>query len=235
MIQFLFWDIDNTIFDFEWAENAGLHEAYASNGAPLTDEMFLEYRTYNRELWDKLEQGQITRDFLFHERHRHMVEHYHLAADPDSIEIAYRENLSNRFKFMPYAEETIRSLAKKYRMFIASNGVIQTQYRRLKDAGIWDLFEAVFVSESVGYEKPDKAFFDTAAAQIPGYHPGNAVIIGDSPGSDIAGGRTAGMQTIWYNFSNQPVPERCRPDYIINDLRELISLLSRINAGDNHA
>jgi len=225
LIRFVFWDIDNTIFDFDWAEANGLREAYESLGAPMDETMFREYQVYNRGLWDSLERGEISRDYLFRERHRYMVERFQLPCDPDKLETVYRENLSNRYRFMPHAVEILRELHGKYALYIASNGVIQTQYRRLKDAGIWNLFDGIYVSEAVGAEKPDIRFFQIAASQISGFKPEQSVIIGDSLGSDIAGGKAFGMKTILYNHANKLLSATILPDYVVNDLREIPKLL----------
>ena len=43
--------------------------------------------------------------------------------------------------------------------------------------------------------------------------------------ADIAGGKNAGMKTIWYNHTHRPVPERCEADQIVDSLLKLKNLL----------
>lgn len=50
-------------------------------------------------------------------------------------------------------------------------------------------------------------------------------MIGDSLTADIAGGKNAGMKTIWYNHAHRPIPEHCAADQIVDSLLELKTLL----------
>ena len=45
-----------------------------------------------------------------------------------------------------------------YRIFGATNGITKIQTGRMANSGIKDYFEHVFISDEVGYQKPDKAF-----------------------------------------------------------------------------
>ena len=53
----------------------------------------------------------------------------------------------------------------------------------------------------------------------------NAVIIGDSLGSDIAFGNRAGIMTIWYNDKNKENNTNIKPDYEISSLQEIGGIL----------
>lgn len=86
-------------------------------------------------------------------------------------------------------------------------------------------FDHVFVSESLGYRKPEKAFFDACRAFLPDVAADECMMIGDSLTADITGGKNAGMKTIWYNHTHRPVPERCEADQIVESLSELKNLL----------
>ena len=92
-------------------------------------------------------------------------------------------------------------------------------------AGLLPYFDHVFVSESLGYRKPEKAFFDTCRAPLPGVAAEECVMIGDSLTADIAGGKNAGMKTIWYNHAHRPVPEHCAADQIVDSLSQIKDIL----------
>ena len=64
-----------------------------------------------------------------------------------------------------------------------------------------------------------------ARALLPGVAADECVMIGDSLTADIAGGKNAGMKTIWYNHAHRPVPEHCAADQIVDSLLELKTLL----------
>ena len=93
----------------------------------------------------------------------------------------------------------------------------------LREAGIEDYFRAVFNSESIGAQKPSAAFFDYVFAHIDGFDRTRALLIGDSPTADIAGGRSARLATCWFDQkgSGASVPA----DYTIRALDELYEIL----------
>ena len=103
--------------------------------------------------------------------------------------------------------------------------MIEQQLNRLEMAGLLPYFDHVFVSESLGYRKPEKAFFDACRAFLPDVAADECMMIGDSLTADITGGKNAGMKTIWYNHTHRPVPERCEADQIVDSLLKLKNLL----------
>ena len=88
--------------------------------------------------------------------------------------------------------------------------------------------DGVFLSERVGAEKPDKAFFDRVFQEIRAADvcpPEEILIVGDSLTSDIRGGINAGIRTCWYNPKKLLVPEGYRIDHEISDLNEVFGIL----------
>ena len=225
MIEFVFLDIDDTLLDFSWAECQGIHRAYAELGLLLTEEMYLRYHVVNQQWWQAYERGEISREGLLVARHRQMFEEYGLSADAEALERAYRRNLGIGHKFLPHAEALLAYLRPKYRLYVASNGVGETQYSRLESAGLTDFFDGVFISEELGAYKPMPEFFERSFAQIPGFRRERAILLGDSLGSDILGGRNAGLRTIWCNLRHQPPRADIRADYEVHDLREVMEIL----------
>ena len=119
-------------------------------------------------------------------------------------------------------------LHKKYRLFLASNGTASVQKGRMTSANLYRFFEKVFVSQEIGHNKPAKAYFDACFAQIPGFDPARAIIVGDSLSSDIQGGINAGIRTCWVNPNHAAPKNSIVPDYEIEALRQLPALLECI-------
>ena len=101
------------------------------------------------------------------------------------------------------------------------------QTQRIARGGLEELFDGIFISERLGYDKPKKEYFDAAFASIEGFAPEEALIVGDSLSSDILGGKNAGITTVWYNPRGK-IAADIVPDYEIHELGELISLLKKI-------
>jgi 2-haloacid dehalogenase len=176
--------------------------------------------------WEKLERGEADRDTILVERHRQLFAELGIDADPAAFEADYRRWLGVGHYFVPGAEAMLAYLrGRGYRLFLASNGVADTQRSRLESAGIGPCFEAMFISELVGANKPDRAFFDHCFAHIPGFAREKTLMIGDSLTSDIRGGRGAGIDTLWFNRRGAVAPAALRPTYEITDLAQIPRLL----------
>ena len=90
------------------------------------------------------------------------------------------------------------------------------------DPGCGSLAEAIAVASGtrpIGIGKPEWPFFRVAVERL-GCSPNQAAMVGDSTASDMRGGRSAGMFTIWLN----PDPDEILPscvDLRVRDLNEL--------------
>ena len=89
-------------------------------------------------------------------------------------------------------------------------------------------FDEIFISQSIGYDKPSKEYFEKCFSMIPEFSKDEAIIIGDSLSSDIKGGINAGIKTCLYNPSKKTNDSDIVPDFEITDLSEIPSLLERI-------
>ena len=57
----------------------------------------------------------------------------------------------------------------------------------------------IFVSEEIGFSKPNKEFFEYIEEHIEGFNKKEAIVIGDSLTSDIKGAINYGIDTCWFN------------------------------------
>ena len=73
---------------------------------------------------------------------------------------------------------------------------------RLKQSGLYDYFQGMFVSDEIGYPKPQKEFFDYCIDHL-SCQRDEIMIIGDSLEADIVGGINAGIKTCWVNLKNK--------------------------------
>lgn len=90
-------------------------------------------------------------------------------------------------------------------------------------------FATVVTSEMVKSYKPDPKIFFHALSKLR-CKPHEAVVIGDSPLSDILGARNAGIKMIWLNRANQVLPPAFpTPDFEIQNLTQLLPALKQLN------
>lgn len=224
----LFFDVDDTLLDFQEAEDGALHLLFDEQGLPLTAAVRDHYQTYNRSIWKRIETGLEDRKELLRQRFANFFAAYGLDVDGARLERRYQELLSGSHRLIDGAWHVLTELKKNYALYIVTNGVSATQRRRLRDSHLDTLFDAVFISEDVGTQKPDPDFFRYAFNRLQGFSPEKGMIIGDSLTSDIQGGHNAGMATCWFNPNHTPNQSTAAPSMEIHRLDEL---LHSLNAG----
>ena len=225
MIEFLFLDLDDTILDFHKAERISISKTFQTFGLEPTEAVLDRYHVINRQHWERLEKGELTREQVLQGRFEVLFREMGRRADAAAIARTYEHNLYIGHYFLPGAREALDALGKHCRLYLASNGTASVQQGRLTSAGLYPVFEKVFVSQELGFNKPSIEFFNACTRQIPGYDPKKAMMVGDSLTSDIQGGINAGMATCWVNPTHAPGRPDIRPDYEITALSELEGLL----------
>ena len=227
-IKKIFFDLDNTLLDFNKAERIALTKTLQELGIEPTEYILSRYSEINLAQWKLLEQGKLTRDEVKRRRYRLLFEELGIARDPGEATAIYERRLAIGHYFMEGAPEVLESLHQKYALYLVTNGTARVQKGRLKSAGIEKYFQRIFISEEIGYDKPSKEYFDKCFAEIPAFRREEAVIVGDSLSSDIQGGKNAGIRTIWYHSPDAGNDTRIIPDYEICRLNELLTLLPLI-------
>ena len=221
-------DMDDTILDFKKAEARALARSLEELGAPVTDEMLQRYNSINQQYWERLERGKITRAQVLLGRFVQFLQEFGLDADPEALRDRYMKNLSQGHFFVEGAEELLKALSGKYRLFLVSNGTACVQKGRLESAGIVPYFEKIFISEEIGVNKPDPRFFEACFEKMEPFDRSRCMIVGDSLTSDILGGRNAGITTCWFNLRGREARGDVVPDWQISRLDELPGLLESL-------
>lgn len=228
MIEYLFLDLDDTILDFHKAERIALSKTLRDFGLEPTDAVLSRYHIINKQHWERLERKELTREEVQVGRFRVLFAELGLDVDAPAVTKAYEQNLGIGHYFLPGAEEAVRQLHSKYRLYIASNGTASVQHSRMTSAGLYPYFEQVFISQAIGHNKPSKEYFDGCFAQIPDFEPAKAMMVGDSLTSDILGGIQSGMKTCWINPNHLPGRDDIRPDYELESITQLEELLKKL-------
>lgn len=225
MFQTILLDLDDTILDFGAAERVAIAKAFRDIGLEPTEELLCRYSQINISQWEAFERGEIDREEVLTRRFVLLFEELGVQIDAQHCENIYRGYLGIGHYFIDGAVELLEYLAPKYDLYIASNGVAFTQNSRLASAGICHYFKDIFISETTGSHKPEKAYFDYCFAHIENFDPTKTIIIGDSLTSDIKGGLNAGIHTCWFNPKHKKGRTDIVAEYEIHSLQELKRLL----------
>lgn len=228
MIRFVFLDLDDTLLDFQKAEALAIERTVKQFGIVFSDAVGTLFHRINAAQWAELERGTLTRDELRVRRFKILLETLGSDCDVKEASRCYESNLGRGHYFLAGAETLLETLFGKYRLYLASNGLTAVQKGRIASAHIARYFDAIFLSEQIGYAKPQKAFFDACFAGIPDFDPAQAIILGDSLTSDIRGGINAGIATCWYNPHGKSANGDTVPDYEIQALEAFPRLLETL-------
>ena len=203
----IFLDWDDTIGDWTTAEHKALREIYIHYQLdqlyPTFEDYLNAYKPYNLELWGRYGRGEITKDWLHLQRflrplitakgERLMANEEDLAHEMGAEFL----RLTNKyFCLLPDAEKVVKYLASKYPLTIISNGFKEVQYYKFEHSGLAKYFTHTIISEEVGINKPQPEIFRIALERN-GIRAEEALMIGDSYTSDIAGAKAAGIDQLW--------------------------------------
>ena len=223
--EFLLLDADETLFDFPRAEREALCDALRTMGISSNDEMISKYSEINDRHWKMLERGEISKSELRIARFAELCRHYSFDVDVSRLAVAYTDALATKGYLFPHALEVCRALAAHCKLYIITNGIASVQRGRLEPSPLRAFIEELFISEEIGAEKPDIAYFNAVAAKIPHFDRKKALVVGDSLSSDMRGGIGAGIDTCWFNPKNKTSPAELPITYTIRTLEELIPLV----------
>lgn len=196
----LFFDLDNTLLDFYKSESVAAAKVLCKHGLPYDNKTVKLYSEINQSYWEKFERSEIRKDEIFEGRFITLAKTLGVSADTRAISDDYFIFLSEGYFLIDGAIDILEYLkASGYKIYATTNGFSLTQAKRIKNSGLAPYFDKVFVSEDVGFQKPDKRYFEFIIENIPEKDKNRILVIGDSQSSDILGGINAGIDTCWFN------------------------------------
>lgn len=225
--EWILFDADGTLFDFERAQAAAIEETWRACGLDERPGLAAEFRAINVELWPAYERGAISQETLRIERFRRMMGE--TGRDPEEVSELYLDRLAERAELIEGAGDAVRSLQGRAGLALVTNGIAGVQHRRLDRSGLRPLFETVVISSEVGHAKPQAGFFDETFARI-GFPPREAVLmVGDNLDVDMKGGSDYGTGTCWINPRGEPRRDDIRIDHELEAVRDLAALLDALD------
>lgn len=228
MIKVILWDIDGTLLNFPEAEKYAIRKCFSLfHLGECTDDMLTSYSTINTKYWKMLERGEITKKEVLHNRFEEFFQKENMIFDEiDAFNENYQVALGDSIFFNDNSYELVKQLKHSVKQYAVTNGTLVAQERKLKRSGLDEIFDEVFISEQVGIDKPNKAFFDAVWEKIGAYEKDEIMIVGDSLTSDMQGGVNAGIICCWYNPYGADNNSGLKLDYEIQNLWQVETLLN---------
>lgn len=215
-------DSDDTLLDFQKARAASITAAARKHRLPCSEEeVDNAYRSVVCMVWKRIERGEITKSQLETERMRMLGEMLGVPLDIDAFNRTYIEEMRSTRFVRDGAIEFLKALrARGLRPYIITNSFTHMAEKRLEP--LRPYVDDEFVSEEVGYYKPDKKYFDAVLDAIGVADRSRVIVFGDGETSDIAGGINSGLDTCMYDPESDKSTEA---DYRVSSYDEFLSIV----------
>lgn len=228
--QHIFFDLDNTLWDFDKSSILAFDKIFEifnliNYGIPSAKDFHKTYFDHNNRLWDLYRKGIIDKDFLKIERFRLPLNDYGIADEKLATDLgeSYTDYAARLVALVPNTMEVLNYLKEKnYKIHLITNGFLEVQSIKMQASGLDKMIDSSFVSEVVGFKKPDHRIFHHAMKQVGG-NIENSVMIGDDLSVDIIPAKEIGMTHIYFN--RKRITHNETLDHEIENLIEIKEIL----------
>ncbi|MBP2618223.1 YjjG family noncanonical pyrimidine nucleotidase [Chryseobacterium jejuense] len=213
-MQHVFFDLDNTLWDHRrnaYLTIKELFEKQEINSKYNIDfeEFHAVYHDINEELWEKIRDGIIGKEYL--REHRFYDSFMHFGVDNKELSLYFEENFLDNIvshnELVEGAEDVLEYLkSKNYKLHIISNGFQEVTERKCTLSGIAPYFETITSADAVGVRKPNPKIFEYSLG-LSEAKKEESIMIGDDWIADAIGGRDFGMDTIFFDVYKEDKKE----------------------------
>lgn len=223
MIKAVLIDIDDTIFDFEKCSKNSFLKTLEKFNLKFKEEDFSYFNKVNDILWTKQKLGEINIKEVFIKRDYLMGKYFNLDVEKGLFNDLFVKFLYDEIEMVDGIEDLLLYLSDKYKIFTASNGIFKMQENRLKKSNLDKYFDNIFVSDKIGFEKPDKKFFQKIM-DLTKFSNDDLIMIGDSIKSDIIGAKNSKIKSIYFNKEDKKISDK-NFTYQVKNLSEIKKIL----------
>ena len=206
MIQHIFFDLDNTLWDHR--KNAYLTLKDIFNDEELSERFGLnfedfhrEYFTINENLWAQIRDGKIDKEYL--RKHRFYDSLLFFKIDDEALAERIENNFLDQIlrynELVPGARPLLDYLKNKnYHLHILSNGFQEVTYRKTLLSDIDRYFENIISADDIDVRKPQPEIFHYALQKANATKE-ESIMIGDDWTADVEGALSFGMDAIFFD------------------------------------
>ena len=201
MIKAVIFDLDNTLYNFDAANEFGIR-ALAAYTEPVFGWDYPKMKDLYEESREKLTErmGDVGSAHNRLLRFQNLLEEKKLPLHPHALEMAkvYWRGVLDNMVPAPGVREMMKELrGMGIRIGLGTDMTAYVQYEKMIRLGLLEYMDFIVSSEEAGTDKPGNAFFMLCARKA-GCLPGECLFIGDNIVRDYGGAAAAGMQARWF-------------------------------------
>lgn len=229
MIQHIFFDLDNTLWDHRKNAYLTLNEIFAREKVQEKyqlgfEEFHKEYFTINENLWAGIRDGKIDKQYI--RDHRFYDSFLFFGIDDKELSQKFENNFLDQIiennELVEGAFDILEYLAqKKYRLHILSNGFEEVTYRKCELSGIKNYFATITSADEINIRKPQPEIFEYALKKADAKKE-NSIIIGDDWIADVEGGLAFGMDAIFFDRFNDDFDAEVKTVKNLSDIKQYL-------------
>ena len=219
-------DLDDTLYPYPPCNEAGKRAAYETfreRGYELDRETFRErYQEARREVKRELAGTASAHErFLYFKRLIASHADTHRSGDALALGEAYWGAYVETMELSDGVETAFTRLREAgLDVAIVTNLTTRIQLEKIEQLGIGDQIDYLLTSEETGREKPSSVMFTLTLARLD-CRPSEALMVGDSPTSDIEGGHAVGLDTVLVNNDAEELTGMEQPDFRLDSVADV--------------
>lgn len=227
-------DVDDTIYDQQKPFEKAIRTAFPHVKQKDIPLLYLRFRFYSDETFPKVMTGEWTLENMRYYRMAESLKdlnyptisqvkgtEFQTIYEVELANIQMHEEIRRIFDFL---------VDRQIPIGIITNGPTEHQTKKVKQLQLenWVPSKHIIISQSTGFQKPEKEIFDLAA-QTFGMDPRHTLYVGDSYENDICGAHNGGWQSLWFNHRLRPFPTQTEA-IPLNEVTSFESLFLTIHA-----
>ncbi len=207
MIQHIFFDLDNTLWDHRKNAKLTLEELFSQEKIAEIyqlgfDDFYKEYFIINENLWEQIRDGKIDKEYL--RKHRFYDAFLFFGIDDfelsQSFEHRFLDEILNYNELVEGAFEILEYLStKNYKLHILSNGFSEVTYRKAEYSGIKNYFETITSADEINIRKPKPEIYEYALGKTNATME-ESIMIGDDWIADVEGALSFGLKAVFFDY-----------------------------------
>ncbi|HLQ40810.1 MAG TPA: HAD family hydrolase [Tetragenococcus sp.] len=228
----LVFDLDDTLYDQLLPFKKAVQKSF-SFPADQIEDLYLMSRKYSDEVFELTHSGKMSLVDMHVYRIQNACAQWGMDLTFDQalcFQKAYQSYQDQISLFDNLARILTDCCQRDIQLVLMTNGPTEHQYRKIRQLDLtnWIPAEKIFISEKVGFSKPDRRFFDYVSKQL-SLKERQTYYVGDSYENDIVGAKRANWQAVWFNHRNHLQPtSNYQYDYLLTDSNSLLSFVANL-------